>query len=561
MWFFFQFRDEGSHRTVPGHVRQREHGRPDQVDLVADKTRPGRQAGSWRNAALRLTVAADDAQQVQCLLGPAAPVSGRGRPRSDRGMPSVGRQRDHLRRARLVESAVQRDGGARDRHVPDGYGQRVQQATWTSPVNNKLLLEAGFGTYSASGAARSTPAAPSRNLVGVTEQCTADCAANGSIADLTTARAPFRQNLQGTSVARVGVLCHRRAEHEVRLSGRFLNDNQYTYTNDQFLAFRVNNGMPNQITENINPFPPQQRVRYDSFYGQEQWTIGRMTLQGALRYDRAWSYFPEVTVGPVPSCRRPSRTRDRRRAQVQRHHAARRRGVGCVRHGQDVGQGQLRQVPAGGAERPDLCALRPTGRLHDHGDADVDRRERDFVPDCDLLNPLASTRRRVCGQISDLELRQRACSPATSTELSTAGACARRLAVRRVGPAASAAARLGRSRLQPPLADELHVDDNRPAGDQRFRPVQRDGADRLAAAGRRRVGRCGSLQRQPERVASHEQRDDAGERLRAASTRRSTTAFLLNVSARPRNGLVFQGGMSTGNDGTDYCDVRAASPE
>ena len=33
VWFFFQFRDEGSHRTIPGHVRQREHGRPDQVDL------------------------------------------------------------------------------------------------------------------------------------------------------------------------------------------------------------------------------------------------------------------------------------------------------------------------------------------------------------------------------------------------------------------------------------------------------------------------------------------------------------------------------------------------
>src|SRR4029434_3489958 len=28
-----------------------------------------------------------------------------------------------------------------------GYGQRVQQATWTSPMTNRLLLEAGFRTY------------------------------------------------------------------------------------------------------------------------------------------------------------------------------------------------------------------------------------------------------------------------------------------------------------------------------------------------------------------------------------------------------------------------------
>ncbi len=40
-------------------------------------------------------------------------------------------------------------------------------------------------------------------------------------------------------------------------------------------------------------------MRYDSLYAQEQWTFGRVTVQGALRYDRAYSWFPEVTVGPT----------------------------------------------------------------------------------------------------------------------------------------------------------------------------------------------------------------------------------------------------------------------
>ena len=31
-------------------------------------------------------------------------------------------------------------------------------------------------------------------------------------------------------------------------------------------------------------------------YAQEQWTAGRLTFQGALRYDRASSYFPEQTL-------------------------------------------------------------------------------------------------------------------------------------------------------------------------------------------------------------------------------------------------------------------------
>ena len=37
--------------------------------------------------------------------------------------------------------------------------------------------------------------------------------------------------------------------------------------------------------------------------------------------------------------------------------------------------------------------------------------------------------------------------------------------------------------------------------------------------------------------------------------------FLLNVSARLRNGLTFQGGMATGTTDVDYCGVRAAAPE
>jgi hypothetical protein len=37
--------------------------------------------------------------------------------------------------------------------------------------------------------------------------------------------------------------------------------------------------------------------------------------------------------------------------------------------------------------------------------------------------------------------------------------------------------------------------------------------------------------------------------------------ILLNVSARTRNGLTFQGGFATGTTSTDYCGVRAAAPE
>ena len=64
-----------------------------------------------------------------------------------------------------------------------GYGQRVQQATWTSPVTNRLLLEAGFGTYCSQWGGTAHPGSNFTQLVGMTEQCTAGCASNGSIAE------------------------------------------------------------------------------------------------------------------------------------------------------------------------------------------------------------------------------------------------------------------------------------------------------------------------------------------------------------------------------------------
>ena len=46
-------------------------------------------------------------------------------------------------------------------------------------------------------------------------------------------------------------------------------------------------------------FKQKDRVRYAAVYVEDQWTRGRMTLQGALRYDRAWSYSPEQQIGPT----------------------------------------------------------------------------------------------------------------------------------------------------------------------------------------------------------------------------------------------------------------------
>jgi outer membrane receptor protein involved in Fe transport len=55
--------------------------------------------------------------------------------------------------------------------------------------------------------------------------------------------------------------------------------------------------VPNQITENLQPIRNASRVRYNAFYAQDGWTHERLTLQGAVRYDHAWSYYPAQQIG------------------------------------------------------------------------------------------------------------------------------------------------------------------------------------------------------------------------------------------------------------------------
>ena len=63
------------------------------------------------------------------------------------------------------------------------------------------------------------------------------------------------------------------------------------------LQYRFNAGVPDLITQRITKWQQANRTRYDAFYVQDQWTRNRLTLQGALRYEHAWSFFPEGLNG------------------------------------------------------------------------------------------------------------------------------------------------------------------------------------------------------------------------------------------------------------------------
>ena len=65
------------------------------------------------------------------------------------------------------------------------------------------------------------------------------------------------------------------------------------------LRYIFNTNVPVQVELRDAPFWQSNRTRFDAIYAQDQWTRGRLTLQGGVRYEHAWSWFPEGENGIV----------------------------------------------------------------------------------------------------------------------------------------------------------------------------------------------------------------------------------------------------------------------
>ena len=147
MWFFFNHRRMDSADAQPGIFANKNAGDPTKFTYVPDFTRQGRIDQSRKIYSLRLTTQISPRnklvlfwdEQPQCS-GAAWPGSG-----SDDGCMS--------NKDGWIYGGSQNNGffgpGPNSPETGD-YGdthQKVQQVKYTSPATNKLLLEAGFGTY------------------------------------------------------------------------------------------------------------------------------------------------------------------------------------------------------------------------------------------------------------------------------------------------------------------------------------------------------------------------------------------------------------------------------
>src|SRR5262249_8021558 len=151
-----------------------------------------------------------------------------------------------------------------------GRPLHVSQATWSSSVTKRLLFEASFGgTYFGVGNFERQPN-PTRTLIRVTEQCASGCPANGNIPGLVYRSQDFSSAYTGSYLWK-GTVSHVAGAHSLKFGYQhtLMTDDRTWLTNNQNLAYRVNNGVPNQLTESISPWTNNARAGWDAAFAQD----------------------------------------------------------------------------------------------------------------------------------------------------------------------------------------------------------------------------------------------------------------------------------------------------
>ena len=114
---------------------------------------------------------------------------------------------------------------------------RVPQVTWTSPVTNRLLFDAGFGgTYYGWGNFE-REANATRDLIRVTEQCAAGCANNGGRPDLVYRSQDWGDNRTGSYTWK-GSMSYVTGRHSLKVGyqGTLMTDDRTWYSNNNDLG-------------------------------------------------------------------------------------------------------------------------------------------------------------------------------------------------------------------------------------------------------------------------------------------------------------------------------------
>jgi hypothetical protein len=183
----------------------------------------------------------------------------------------------------------------------------VTQATWSMPKTSRLLLDAGFSRLSYMPTVTGQP--PSDGIfdqIPVTEAVARDGhRTNFSYRALNTYRDDWAKANQFRAAASYVTGSH---NVKVGYQGAYHLSDVTTRTNSTLMAYNFNTtltatpedqaiGVPSSFTIRLPNWQTADRTMSHSVYAQDSWTRKRLTVQGAIRYDRAYSWSPETHNG------------------------------------------------------------------------------------------------------------------------------------------------------------------------------------------------------------------------------------------------------------------------
>jgi len=447
---------------------------------------------------------------------------------------------------------------------------RSAALTWTSPLTNRLLLEARIGTRAEDirNLYPTDPSDPFRTLIAVTEQggLIPGLRYRGKGVSNDTSTSTFDTIVTPNMLETKASLSYVTGSHAFKVGFGNLRGDQTGASFDipSETTYRFNNGVPNQIQERGTMYQGLTwGVRAElGLYVQDKWTLKRLTLTPGLRFDYVNTGFGEFHLGPAPlvparDITFPDTSWYSFKDWSPRFGAAYDlSGTGKTAIKVNLSRYTIAADPTQGNPVRDRLVNRVTRSWTDAN--------RNYVPDCNLVNPLEqdlrSTGGDFCSTISDLRFGQSIPSQAYNTA-ALAG-----WGVRPYNWEFSAA-------IQHEVVPRVSIDagyfrriygnfvvtDNRAvaASDYSQFSVTAPADTRLPGGGNYTIS--GLYDLNPGRVGQVDNyvtfANDFGNQIE------HWNGVDFSINARPHAGVLLQGGVSTGRTSTDNCEVLAQLPE
>jgi hypothetical protein len=179
----------------------------------------------------------------------------------------------------------------------------VNQGTWTMAANSRLLLEAGVTIFRYQPIFGHPAPDADTSLTSVTEQSNAINPATGlpyaPVANYRYRGVESWGPANGKTDDAMGTVSYVTGANSLKMGYQYrkLDLLDKDVANQTQLGYRFNRGVPNAVSYYLPDFGRRTVTKTHSVFLQDSVTRGRLTMQGALRWDRASSYAPPELNG------------------------------------------------------------------------------------------------------------------------------------------------------------------------------------------------------------------------------------------------------------------------